>query len=137
MLVFQQFLQYHGKGEEGIIIKTPLVKGSNSTSFYGHHRGLGAVKSQVSALTVRRKPQQPGVPQPGEHPALIPEEGQQWGESVKKINVFSVDKPRASLCSSRGRLALWGDPTALSPLAIRAVSQKFRDRHAVSIRSSN
>lgn len=96
MVLFQQFLQYHGKGEEGIIIKTPLIKLSNSTNFYRYHPGLGAVKSQVSALTVRRNPQQPGVPQTGEQPGLIPEEGQQWGETLKKlISVFSEDKHRA------------------------------------------
>lgn len=76
MLVFQQFLQYHGKGEEGVTIKISLVKWSNSTKFYRHHPGLGAVMSQVSALTVRRKPQQPGVPQPEEPPGLTPKEGQ-------------------------------------------------------------
>lgn len=32
---------------------------------------------------------------------------------------------KAPLCSSRGSLALWGDPTALSPFAIQAVSQNL------------
>lgn len=86
MLVFQQFLQYHGKGEGAIVIKIPRVKCSNSTNIYSQHPGLGAVKSQVIALTGRRKPQQPVVPQPEEPPGLIPKEGQQWGESVKNIN---------------------------------------------------
>lgn len=42
MLVFQQFLQYHGKGEGAIVIKIPRVKCFNSTNIYSQHPGFGS-----------------------------------------------------------------------------------------------
>lgn len=87
----------------------------------------GAAESHVIARMVGTKPQQPVVPHSEESTCLIPKGGQQWGKELKKIiSFFSVDKQTfpvqntklASLCSNGGKLTLWDDPVALSPILI-------------------